>query len=52
MGQAAMVTNDIALDTVILNALIVDANTGIIKADVGIKVKITIELNYAIVPIP
>ena len=38
MGQAALVTNDVALDTVITNALIVDAVTGIIKADVGIKV--------------
>ena len=39
MGQAANVTNkDTALDTVITNALIVDAVTGIIKADVGIKV--------------
>ena len=38
MGQAANVTNkDTALDTVITNALIVDAVTGIIKADVGIK---------------
>lgn len=33
-----MVTNDVALDTVITNALIVDAVTGIVKADVGIKV--------------
>ena len=38
MGQAANVTNDTALDTVITNALIVDAVAGIIKADVGIKV--------------
>ena len=39
MGQAALVTNDVALDTVITNALIVDAVSGIIKADVGIKVR-------------
>ncbi|XP_015748160.1 PREDICTED: urease subunit alpha-like [Acropora digitifera] len=38
MGQAANVTKDTALDTVITNALIVDAVAGIIKADVGIKV--------------
>ena len=38
MGQAALVCNDVALDTVITNALIVDAVTGIVKADVGIKV--------------
>ncbi|XP_070560375.1 urease subunit alpha-like isoform X2 [Ptychodera flava] len=37
MGQAAGVTSDEALDTVITNALIVDAVTGIVKADVGIK---------------
>lgn len=37
MGQAANVTNDTALDTVITNALIVDAVAGVIKADVGIK---------------
>ena len=40
MGQAALVTNDVALDTVITNALIVDAVAGIVKADVGIKVGI------------
>lgn len=38
MGQAADVTNKDALDTVITNALIVDAVAGIFKADVGIKV--------------
>lgn len=38
MGQAANVTNNDALDTVITNALIVDAVAGIVKADVGIKV--------------
>ncbi|EDO43273.1 predicted protein [Nematostella vectensis] len=37
MGQAAMVTSKVALDTVITNALIVDAVTGIVKADVGLK---------------
>ena len=40
MGQAALVANDVALDTVITNALIVDAVTGIVKADVGIKVRL------------
>ena len=38
MGQAALVTNATALDTVITNALIIDSVAGIIKADVGIKV--------------
>ena len=38
MGQAADITNKDALDTVITNALIVDAVAGIFKADVGIKV--------------
>ena len=38
MGQAAMVSNDVALDTVITNALIVDAVQGVIKADLGIRV--------------
>lgn len=37
MGQATGVLSDVALDTVITNALIVDACLGIIKADVGIK---------------
>ncbi|GKY96288.1 hypothetical protein MPSEU_000588500 [Mayamaea pseudoterrestris] len=37
MGQATSVTSDEALDTVITNALIVDAVAGIIKADIGIK---------------
>jgi urease len=37
MGQATGVASDKALDTVITNALIVDAVTGIVKADVGIK---------------
>ena len=39
MGQASnrMNSNWDVLDTVITNALIVDAVTGIIKADVGIK---------------
>ncbi|KAI8517250.1 hypothetical protein Bbelb_058310 [Branchiostoma belcheri] len=37
MGQKAGVSAVDALDTVITNALIVDAVTGIIKADVGIK---------------
>ena len=52
MGQAALVSNDVALDTVITNALIVDAVTGIVKADVGIKVGcIPSWLPYAYEPI-
>ena len=37
MGQAALVGNDEALDTVITNALILDAVLGVVKADIGIK---------------
>ncbi len=37
MGQSTTATAEEALDVVITNALIVDAVTGIIKADVGIK---------------
>ena len=37
MGQATGVHADDALDTVITNALIIDAVLGIVKADVGIK---------------
>ncbi|XP_076335039.1 urease subunit alpha-like isoform X2 [Tachypleus tridentatus] len=37
MGQACLVSSETSLDTVITNVLIVDAVTGIIKADVGIK---------------
>jgi urease len=37
MGQATSVTSEMALDTVITNALIVDAVIGIVKADIGIK---------------
>ncbi|XP_041479744.1 urease subunit alpha-like isoform X1 [Lytechinus variegatus] len=37
MGQAAHLASKETLDTVITNALIVDAVTGIVKADVGIK---------------
>jgi urease len=37
MGQATGVKSDQALDTVITNALIVDAVLGIVKADIGIK---------------
>ncbi|GFS06275.1 urease, partial [Elysia marginata] len=37
MGQACLLTAGQALDTVITNALILDAVTGIVKADVGIK---------------
>ncbi len=38
MGQAVNVRNDVALDTVISNIVIVDSVSGIIKADLGIKV--------------
>ena len=44
MGQASCVANDVALDTVITNALIVDAVTGVIKADVGIKVTLPLDV--------
>jgi len=37
MGQATGVGSDRALDTVITNALIIDAVLGIVKADIGIK---------------
>ena len=37
MGQATGVHADDALDTVITNALIIDAILGVVKADVGIK---------------
>jgi urease len=37
MGQSTSATSSEALDTVITNALIVDAVIGIVKADVGIK---------------
>lgn len=40
MGQAADVQSCDALDTVITNALVLDAVTGIVKADVGIKVSL------------
>ena len=39
MGQAAARAARDSLDTVITNALVVDAVTGIVKADVGIKVR-------------
>ena len=39
MGQASNTRNDVALDTVITNVVIIDAVLGIIKADVGIKVR-------------
>ena len=39
MGQASNTRNDVALDTVITNVVIIDAMCGIIKADVGIKVR-------------
>ena len=37
MGQMTSASPDLALDTVITNALIVDAKAGIVKADIGIK---------------
>lgn len=37
MGQATGVSTSEALDLVITNALIIDANLGIVKADIGIK---------------
>ena len=37
MGQQTSVGPDVALDVVITNALIVDAVTGIVKADIGIR---------------
>jgi urease alpha subunit len=38
MGQAVNVRNDVALDTVISNVVIIDSVSGIIKADIGLKV--------------
>ena len=37
MGQMSNVRNDVALDTIITNVVIVDAVSGIYKADIGIK---------------
>ena len=37
MGQMTSVSASLALDTVITNAMIIDAKLGIIKADIGIK---------------
>jgi urease len=37
MGQMTSVSSTLALDTVITNAMIIDAKLGIIKADIGIK---------------
>lgn len=37
MGQMTSVSAALALDTVITNAIIVDAKLGIVKADIGIK---------------
>ena len=37
MGQMTSVSASLALDTVITNAMIIDARLGIIKADIGIK---------------
>jgi urease alpha subunit len=44
MGQAVNVRNDVALDTVISNIVIIDSVSGIIKADLGIKVCCLLEL--------
>ncbi len=38
MGQTVNARNDVALDTIITNVIIVDSISGIIKADIGIKV--------------
>jgi urease len=37
MGQMTSASSSLALDTVITNAMIIDARLGIIKADIGIK---------------
>jgi urease len=37
MGQMTSVSASLALDTVITNAIIVDAKLGVVKADIGIK---------------
>lgn len=37
MGQMTSVSASLALDTVITNAIIIDAKLGIVKADIGIK---------------
>lgn len=47
MGQAALVTSDNALDTVITNALILDAELGVVKADIGIKGGIIVGIGKA-----
>lgn len=38
MGQAINVRNDVALDSLITNVIVIDAVSGIVKADVGIRV--------------
>jgi archaellum biogenesis ATPase FlaH len=38
MGQCINARNDTALDTIITNVVIIDSISGIIKADVGIRV--------------
>ena len=40
MGQTVNARNDVALDTIITNVIIIDSISGIIKADIGIKVRI------------
>ena len=42
MGQTVNARNDVALDTIITNVIIIDSISGIIKADIGIKVLYTI----------
>ena len=40
MCQTVSARNDVALDTIITNVVILDAVSGILKADIGIKVRI------------
>ena len=37
MGQSVNVRNDLALDTIIVNAIVIDAVGGVFKGDIGIK---------------
>jgi len=39
MGQCVGSRNDVALDTIITNVVIIDPVAGIIKADIGIRVR-------------
>jgi urease alpha subunit len=38
MGQTVNARNDVSLDTIITNVIIIDSISGVIKADIGIKV--------------